>query len=133
MILLDRDVLVGLGNADPQVVRHLQQYRSEEWTLPAIVAWESYKAESSRSDMRHEQTKLQSNFDRIIDFGDDTALEAAYLDEKLQSRGISIDTADLLNLATAHEQSATFLTRNENDFDKGPVHELVDIDVIRRE
>jgi tRNA(fMet)-specific endonuclease VapC len=133
MILLDRDVLVGLGNADPQVVRHLQQYRSEEWTLPAIVAWESYKAESSRSDMRHEQTKLQSNFDRIIDFGDDTALEAAYLDEKLQSRGISIDTADLLNLATAHEQSATFLTRNENDFDTGPVHELVDIDVIRRE
>lgn len=133
MIVLDRDVLVGLGNADPQVVRHLQQYRSEEWTIPAIVAWESYKAESSRSDMRHEQTKLQSNFDRIIDFSDDTALEAAYLDEKLQSRGISIDTADLLNLATAHEQNATFLTRNENDFDKGPVHELGDIDVIRRE
>jgi tRNA(fMet)-specific endonuclease VapC len=133
MIVLDRDVLVGLGNSDPQVVRHLQQYRSEEWTIPAIVAWESYKAEPSRSDMLNEQTKLRSNFDRILDFDDDTALEAAYLDDRLQSQGVSIDVADLLNLATAHEEGATFLTRNQNDFDKAPVHELVDLDVVPRE
>jgi tRNA(fMet)-specific endonuclease VapC len=133
MIVLDRDVLVGLGNSDSEVIRHLQQYRSEEWTIPAIVAWESYKAESSRGDMLHEQTKLRSNFDRIIDFSDDTALEAAYLDDKLQSQGVSIDVADLLNLATAHEEGATFLTRNRTDFDKAPVYELVDVDIVRRE
>jgi len=132
MIVLDRDVLVGLGNSDPRVIQHLQEYRSEEWTIPAIVAWESYKAESSRSDMLHEQTKLRSNFDRILDFNDDTALEAAYLDDKLQNQGVSIDVADLLNLATAHEKGATFLTRNGNDLDKAPVHELVDLDVVRR-
>ena len=130
MIVLDRDVLVGLGNSDPPVLRHLQQHRSEEWALPAVVAWESYKAESSRSDMIREQTQLRSKFDRIVGFSDDTALEAAYIDQKLQEQSVSFDTADLLNLATAHEEGATFLTRNRNDFDKAPIHRLVDLEIV---
>jgi len=130
MIVLDRDVLVGLGNSDPPVIQHLQQHRSEEWTLPAVVAWESYRAESSRSDMIREQTQLRSEFDRIVGFSDDTALEAAYIDQKLQEQGLSVDTADLLNLATAHELGATFLTRNKNDFDKTPIQQLVDLEIV---
>ncbi|QGA82045.1 type II toxin-antitoxin system VapC family toxin [Halomicrobium sp. LC1Hm] len=133
MIVLDRDILAKLTELDQQIVQHLGQYREEEWTIPAIVAWESYKAQPSRSQMIETQNNLQSNFDRIINFTDDTALEAAYLGEKLQSQGVSLDAADLLNLATAHEEGATFVTHNSNDFDKGPVTQLTDVDVVHTE
>jgi len=131
MIALDRDVLVKLVESDQTVTQHLQQYSGKEWTIPALVAWESYKAQDSRTDMQRTQTLLRSNFDRIIDFSDDTALEAAYLDEKLRSQGVNLPTVDLLHLATAHAEGGTFVTRNKNDFDKPPLHDLVNVDIIR--
>jgi len=130
MIVLDRDVVAKLVASDQAVVQHLQQYSGEEWTIPALVAWESYKAQDSRSDMRRTQTVLRSNFDRIVDLSDDTALEAAYLDEKLRSQGVNVPTVDLLHLATAHAEGGTFVTHNKNDFDKPPLHELIDVDVV---
>jgi len=133
MIVLDRDVLAKLTELDQEVVQHLGQYRGEEWTIPAIVAWESYKSQPSRSQMIETQNNLRSNFDRIINFTDDTALEAAYLGSKLQSQGVSLDAADLLNLATAHEEGATFVTHNSNDFDKEPIRQLTDVDVVHTE
>lgn len=130
MIVLDRDVVVKLVESDQTVVQHLQQYSSEEWTIPALVAWESYKAQDSRTGMQRTRTLLRSNFDRIIDFSDDTALEAAYLDEKLRSQGVTLPTVDLLHLAAAHAEGGTFVTHDRNDFDKPPLHDLVNVDVI---
>jgi len=132
MIVLDNDVLVKVGgaNPDPTVIDHLQQYRSDEWTIPSIVAFEFYRSCDSRSEMERAQTRLTSTLDRIIDFTGNTALEAAYLDERLQSQGISLDPVDLLNLATAHTEGGTFVTHNKNDFDKGPLLDLVDVDVV---
>lgn len=130
MIALDRDVLVKLRNSNQAVIQHLQQYSSEEWTIPAHVAWESFQYQTDREDMRQEQHRLQSTFDRILSFTDDTALEASYLDDKLQSQGVVLDAVDLLNLATAYTEGGTFVTHNENDFDKGPVHSLADVDII---
>lgn len=130
MIVLDRDIVAKLVESDQQVVQHLKQYSAEEWTIPALVAWESYKAQASRADMQQAQTTLRSNFDRIIDFSDDMALEAAYLDEKLQSQGVNVPTVDLLHLATAHSEGGTFVTHNKHDFDKGPIHSLADVDVV---
>jgi tRNA(fMet)-specific endonuclease VapC len=131
MIVLDRDIVAKLVESEQTVIQHLQQYSGEEWTIPALVAWESYKAQDSRTDMRQTQTTLQENFDRIIDFSDDTAFEAAYLGEKLQSQGVAVPTVDLLNLATAHAEGGTLVTHNKNDFDKGPIHSLADVDVVR--
>ena len=130
MIVLDRDVVVKLVESDQTVVQHLQQYSSEEWTIPALVAWESYKAQDSRTGMQRTRTLLRSNFDRIIDFSDDTALEAAYLDEKLRSQGVTLPTVDLLHLAAAHAEGGTFVTHDRNDFDKPPLHDLVNVDII---
>jgi len=132
MIVLDNDVLVKVGgaNPDPAVVTHLQQYRSEEWTIPSIVAFEFYRSCSSRSEMERARTRLTSTLDRIIDFTGNTALEAAYLEERLQSQEVSLDPVDLLNLATAHTESGTFVTHNKNDFDKEPLHQLADVDVV---
>ena len=132
MIVFDNDVLVKVGgaNPDPAVVNHLQQYRSDEWTLPSMVAFEFYRSCSSRSEMERARTRLTSTLDRIIDFTGNTALEAAYLEERLRSQGVSLDPVDLLNLATAHTEGGTFITHNKNDFDKGPLHDLADVDVV---
>lgn len=130
MIVLDRDIVAKLVETDRSVIQHLHQYRGEEWTIPALVALESYKAQTSRTEMRRTQSTLRSNFDRIIDVTDDTALEAAYLDAKLQSQGVNVPSVDLLNLAAAHEAGGTFVTHNKNDFDKPPLHELVDVDIV---
>lgn len=130
MIVLDRDILVKLTESDEDVVRHLQQYSAEEWTIPSLVAWESYKAKSSRTEMLQVQRTLQSNFDRIVQFTDDTALEAAYLDEKLRSQGTALDAVDLLNVATAHAEGGTFVTHNKRDFDNPQIRDLVDVDVV---
>lgn len=132
MIVLDRDVLAKITGRGPEqdILTHLQQYSREEWTIPAVVAWESYKASSGRSQMVRTQRVLDEVLDRTLDLTDGVALEAAYLDEKLGEQGVSLDTADLLNLATAHEAGATFVTHNSDDFDKPPIHELTDVDVI---
>jgi len=130
MIVLDRDILVKLRNSEKAVVQHLKQYHTDEWTIPSHVAWESFQHHSSRSDMLKEQQHLRASLDRILPFTSDTALEAAYLDAKLQSRGVKLDSVDLLNLATAHEAGGTFVTHNKNDFDKAPLREIADVDIV---
>jgi tRNA(fMet)-specific endonuclease VapC len=80
--------------------------------------------------MLKEQQHLRASLDRILPFTSDIALEAAYLDEKLQSQGVKLDSVDLLNLATAHETGGTFVTHNKNDFDKAPLREIADVDVV---
>lgn len=132
MIVLDRDVLAKVTgrNPDQEILSYLQQYSRQEWTIPAVVAWESYKAASGRSQMLRTQRALADTLDRTLDLTDDVALEAAYLEEKLAQQDVSLGIADLFNLATAHEAGATFITHNSNDFDKPAIHQLVDLDVI---
>jgi len=132
MIVLDNDVMVRIGGCDPDpaTVSNLKQYSSREWTIPSLVAWEFYKAQANRTEMLRSQRTLNREIDRILDFSDDVALEAAYLGERLEAQGVALDPVDMLNLATAHEAGATFVTHNSNDFDKPPVHELTDIDVL---
>jgi tRNA(fMet)-specific endonuclease VapC len=36
----------------------------------------------------------------------------------------------LLNLATAYAAGGTFVTHNKRDFDKPPIHDIADVDVI---
>ena len=133
MITFDRDIITKLIEGDEQIIGHVEGYSGEEWTIPALVAWESYESYDSRTEMVRARNKLQSEFDRIIDFSDDVALEAAYLDERLQLQGVSLDTVDLLNLATAYEDGGKFVTHNKRDFDKGPLHDLADVDVLYTE
>jgi len=133
MIVLDNDILAKLGGAesDPEVISHLRQYSHEEWTVPSIVAFEFYKSCNGRTEIERARRKLNQHLDRVLDFTDETAVEAAYLGEKLQSQGVSLPPADLLNLAIAYEAGGTFVTHNKNDFDKPPLLELADVDIVR--
>jgi len=58
------------------------------------------------------------------------AVEAANMRARLETAGTDLDLADLLAAATAREAGATFVTANVNDFDKTPIHQLMDIDVV---
>jgi len=132
MIVLDNDILVKFGGADydEEVVSHLQRYSHEEWTVPSIVAFEFYKSCDSRAEIRRARQRLTSAIDRIVDFTHDTAVEAAYLDELLSAQGVSLAPADLLNFATAYEAGGTFVTHNKNDFDRAPLREMAEVDVV---
>jgi len=63
----------------------------------------------------------QSSFDWMLPFAVDTTLEAAYIDEKLRSQGVTLGAVDPPNPATAHAEGATFVTHNRCDFDGEPV------------
>ncbi len=130
MIVLDRDVLVELSASNQTVIEHLEQYSGEEWTITVLVAWESYKARSSRPAMKRVQRTLHSSVDRIVPFSDETALEVAYLDETLRSEGVDLPPVDLLNLAIAHTEGGTFVTHNRRDFGEPSVDSLADIDIV---
>jgi len=133
MIVLDNDVLVKLGgsNPDPGVVDQLSDYSREEWTIPAIVAFEFYRSCNTRAEIRRAQRRLNEHLDRIVEFDDRIAAEAAYLDGKLESQEVGLDPVDLLHLATAHAENGTFVTHNKRDFDKRPIHEITDVATVR--
>jgi tRNA(fMet)-specific endonuclease VapC len=132
MIVLDNDVLVKLGGADydSEIVSQLREYSREEWTTPSVVAFEFYKSCDDRTEIERARRTLNENLDRVLDCTDETAAEAAYLDQKLGSQGISLDPADLLNLATSYHAGGTFITHNKRDFDKSALLELADVDVL---
>jgi predicted nucleic acid-binding protein len=66
----------------------------------------------------------------IADLNTDVAMEAATLRAGLTTADTSLDLADVLIAATAREYGATLATTNENDFDKRPIHELVDVYIV---
>ena len=132
MLLLDNDVLRKYrdANPDPTVVSYLATHSSDPWAISAIVLYESlsyYDAQSRRQRQQYELTQL---LNEILAFDGNTALEAATLEASLDAAGTALDAADLLIAATARQHGATLVTANKNDFDKQPIHELLDVDVI---
>lgn len=132
MILLDNDVLRKARdtNPDPAVVSYLESHKDEPWLISAVVLYEyltHYESESERQRQRYE---LKQMLNRVVPFDEDAAVEAAGMENSLSSVGTSLAGADLLIAATARDIGATLATANKNDFDKEPVHQLMDIDVI---
>jgi len=135
MLYLDNDVLAKFARADPDpaVVRYLRERSSEPWAISAIVAYEfvSFYPRTQRSEKLRE---LEQNvLNEISPLDTQTSLEAANLRSLLENAGVSLDTGDLLIAATARYHGATLATANKNDFDKQPIRELVDIDIVPTE
>jgi predicted nucleic acid-binding protein len=75
--------------------------------------------------------QLNQRVDKIASLDADAASEAAKMEADLQNAGASLNTADLLIAAIARDQGATLATGNKNDFDKQPIHQLMDVDIVR--
>lgn len=132
MICLDNSVLRKYADPDPdpRVVAYLESHASDVWMVPAIIAYEFYSADSTRSEIERLQILLRDAVDEVRPFTDDVAVEAAVLEGSLRQQNRSLATADLLSAATAREAGATLATVDKGDFDKKPLHELLDIDII---
>ena len=83
-----------------------------------------------QSKQRTRRNQLTQAVDNVIRFDGDTAAEAASMETSLEAAGVSVDDVDLLVAATARQHQATFVTADKKDFDKTPLHELMDIDII---
>lgn len=132
MLYLDNDVLAKFArpNPDPAVVQYLKNHSSEPWGISAFVAYEfvSFYPQSQR---REKLRQLEQDIlNEISPIDTQTSLEAANLRSLLENSGTSLATGDLLVAATARQHSGTLATANKNDFDKQPIHELLDVDIV---
>ena len=132
MLYLDNDVLAKFArpNPDPAVVQYLKERSSEPWCISALVAYEfvSFYPQSQR---REKLRRLEQEIlNEISPIDTQTSIEAANLRSLLENAGTSLDTGDLFVAATARRHSGTLATANTNDFDKQPIRELVDVEIV---
>lgn len=132
MILLDNNIIRKYARPDPDeaVLNYLSKHRTEPWGISALVLFEFLSYYDTQSKQRTRRSQLTQAIDDVISFDGDTAAEAASMESSLEAAGVSLDEADLLIAATARQHQATFVTADKNDFDKSPLHELMDIDIV---
>lgn len=131
MIVLDNDIAVKFLREDDELVNsHLSQYSGDVWAIPSLVSFEFFQHYDRLKVVAQTKQKLQQVFDEVLPFTAEVAVEAWRINDLLESQNVSLEPLDLLNLATSQEVGATFVTHNKNDFDKPPLHELVDVDVV---
>ena len=132
MILLDNNIIRKYARPDPDkaVLTYLSEHRTEPWGLSALVLFEFLSYYDTQSKQRTRRSQLTQAVDTVVSFDGDTAAEAASMGTSLEAAGVSLDDVDLLIAATARQHQATLVTADKNDFDKTPVHELIDIDIV---
>lgn len=132
MLCLDNSVVAKFARPDPDtnVVSYLKRNATEQWVVPATVMFEYLRYYSSQSAVHRQQQALTENIEQIAPLNGDVAVEAVLLENSLAKQDISLNLADLLHAATARESGATFVTCDSSDFDKAPIHQLMDIDII---
>ena len=132
MILLDNNIIRKYARPDPDeaVLNYLSEHRTEPWGISALVLFEFLSYYDTQSKQRTRRSQLTQAVDNVVSFDADTAAEAASMETSLEAAGVSLDDVDLLIAATARQNQATFVTADRNDFDKTPLHELMDIDIV---
>jgi len=132
MILLDNNIIRKYARPDPDkaVLNYLSEHRTEPWGISAIVLYEFLSYYDTQSKQRARRSQLTQVVDDVVSFDADTAAEAVSMEASLDSAGVSLDDVDLLIAATARQHQATFATADKNDFNNGPIHELLDIDIV---
>jgi tRNA(fMet)-specific endonuclease VapC len=86
---------------------------------------------SKHAAIRKERKNAEESVDGVLPVDAAVAEEAANIRARLASSGTTLDVPDLLIAAVAREHGCTLVTRNKNDFDKTPIHELMEIDIIQ--
>jgi len=132
MLCLDNSVVAKFARPDPDanVISYLKDNSSEPWAVPATVMFEYLRYYSSQSAVHQHQHALNQRIQRVLSLNEDVAVEAVLLEHSLTKQDVSLDLADLLHAATARANDATFVTCDASDFDKAPIHQLMDIDII---
>jgi len=133
MICLDNDVFSRYASREsyPSVSNYLTSHSSEPWLIPSIVLFEYLQQYSSHNTIQNERRKAEQSVDGVIPIDEDVAEQAANIRARLAAAGTALAVPDLMVAAAAREQDCTLVTRNKNDFDKSPIHELMSVDIVQ--
>lgn len=133
VLCLDNSVLRKYAKEDPDpvVVDYLADRHAESWSVPAVVTYEFYRIAETPQDVRRARRRLHAIIDDVLPYTDAVAAETATLETTLEQQDVHLDIADLLHAATAREAGATFVTADANDFDRPPIHDLLDLEIVR--
>lgn len=131
MLCLDNSVLAKFArpNPDPNVISSLEAYAGDPWAVPVTVLFEYLRYYSSASAVRAQHHELTAHIERVLPLTEAVAVEAVLLEQSLADQGVRLDLGDLLHAAIARERGATLITC-DSDFDRGPVRDLLDVDVV---
>ena len=114
----------------PDVSEYLTSHSSEPWLLPSIVLFEYLQWYLAHDTIQTQRRNAEQVVDAVVAVDAAVAEQAANIRARLASAGPSLDTPDLLIATVARERGCTLATRNENDFDKSPIHELLTVDIV---
>lgn len=132
MLCLDNSVLRKYSQPSPDsaVVAFLKERKSRDWVVPSLVAFEFYRPVGSPQELLRIQQGLHRIVDDILPVDEDAVTEAIDIENSLAKADTSLDVVDLLHVATSEAAGATFVTTDAGDFDKVPIRELLDVEVI---
>lgn len=128
MLVLDNNLLSDYLDGTEVAQEFLGQYEQEAWAVPSIVLYEAYMgAIHGYIDATPEIIKqgVTVSMD-VLDITEQTADEAAALQEELRTRGVPADHPDALIAASAREHGAVFATA-EKHFWKDEVQSVVPV------
>jgi hypothetical protein len=128
MLVFDNNLLSDYLDGKDTARIFLERYEDEEWAVSAIVLYEAYMGcihgyiDGSPDTIRQAVTMSMD----ILDVTEQTADEAASLQDDLMDRGVPADHPDALIAASAREHGGTFATA-EKQFWKDEVQAVLPV------
>jgi hypothetical protein len=116
MLVFDNNLLSDYLDGKDTARIFLERYEDEEWAVSAIVLYEAYMGcihgyiDGSPDTIRQAVTMSMD----ILDATEQTADEAASLQDDLMDRGVPADHPDALIAASAREHGGTFATAEKH-------------------
>ncbi|WP_276258047.1 type II toxin-antitoxin system VapC family toxin [Haloglomus litoreum] len=132
MRLLDTSVLARWGHPERQqeVVPYLQRHADEQFVTSSLVVFEFFRPARRRENSEAVHAWLGRVLDGVEGFTQSGGLTAASVEANLARHDTSLEMRDLLIGSHARDIGATFVTCDRDDFEREPVQQLLDVDVI---
>ena len=128
MLVLDNNLLSDYLDGRQTAKAFLQQFETKPWAVSGIVLYEAYMGSVHGyidGDVGTIREAVTTSMD-VLPVTDQTAMEAAELQEQLLERGVPADHPDTLIAASAREHGGRFATA-EKHFWNDSVQAVVDV------
>ena len=128
MLVLDNNLLSDYLDGKQAARSFLQEFEAEPWAVSGIDLYEAYMGSVHGyidGDVATIRDAITASMD-VLPVTNQTAMEAADLQEQLLDRGVPADHPDTLIAASAREHGGRFATA-ENHFWKDSVRDVIDV------
>ncbi|QGA81080.1 PIN domain-containing protein [Halomicrobium sp. LC1Hm] len=128
MLVLDNNLLSDYLDGKQAARSFLQEFEAEPWAVSGIGLYEAYMGSVHGyidGDVATIRDAVTASMD-VLPVTNQTAMEAADLQEQLLDRGVPADHPDTLIAASAREHGGRFATA-ENHFWKDSVRDVIDV------